>query len=184
MATKQVNKKGFVYLLKSPTGFWKIGKTIDPKDRIATFSVKLPFEVSYVHLIPCYDHHKLESELHIVFSHLQVDGEWFKLSPADIAWITSLTNQTDFDLRTKEINQHSAEILSQYRHNLKFVVTKIEIIQLMFLCFSAGVFSILLAASGVDKYVAILGLAFSLWSLYRNRLLRSVLSSPTINNKE
>lgn len=178
MSTKQLSKKGYVYLLKSPTGFWKIGKTVDPKNRIATFSVKLPFEVSYAHLIPCYDHHKLEAELHIVFSHLRVEGEWFKLSSTDVQWITSLTNQTDFDLRTKEINQQSAEILSQYRHNLKFIVTKIEIIQLMALSFSLGTFSILFAASGVDKYIAIFGLSFSLWSLYRNRLLRSILSSP------
>ncbi len=34
---------GYVYLLQSPTGYWKIGRTSDPNDRMKTFSVKLPF---------------------------------------------------------------------------------------------------------------------------------------------
>lgn len=82
--------KGYVYLLKSVTGFWKIGRTVNPKDRLKTFGVKLPFEVEYEHLIPCRDHIELERSLHKQFADKRVNGEWFDLSPEDIAVIKSI----------------------------------------------------------------------------------------------
>ncbi len=89
--------KGYVYLLKSPTAFWKIGKTKNPDDRRRTFSVKLPFEVQYAHLIYCHNMHKLEKELHIIFKKKRVDGEWFSLNEDDVRWIKQFNTQIDFD---------------------------------------------------------------------------------------
>ena len=88
---------GYVYLLKSPTAFWKIGKTKNPDDRRKTFSVKLPFEVQYAHLIYCHDMHKLEKEMHIIFKKKRVDGEWFSLNEDDVRWIKQFNTQIDFD---------------------------------------------------------------------------------------
>lgn len=45
------DKKGYVYLIQSPTGYCKIGRTKNPEDRLSTFKVKLPFEVEYLYLI-------------------------------------------------------------------------------------------------------------------------------------
>lgn len=81
---------GYVYLLKSASGYWKIGKTVNPDDRIKTFSVKLPFEVEYEHLITCEDHHKAEADLHARFSAKRANGEWFCLDASDIAWIKAI----------------------------------------------------------------------------------------------
>lgn len=88
---------GYVYLLKSPTAFWKIGKTKNPVDRRKTFSVKLPFEVHYAHLIYCHDMNKLEKEMHIIFKKKWVDGEWFSLNEDDVRWIKQFSTQIDFD---------------------------------------------------------------------------------------
>jgi len=88
---------GYVYLLKSPTAFWKIGKTKNPVDRRKTFSVKLPFEVHYAHLIYCHDMNKLEKEMHIIFKKKRVDGEWFSLNEDDVRWIKQFSTQIDFD---------------------------------------------------------------------------------------
>lgn len=96
---------GYVYLLKSPTAFWKIGKTKNPDDRRKTFSVKLPFEVQYAHLIYCHDMHKLEKELHIIFRKKRANGEWFSLNEDDVRWIKKFTTQIDFD---KEIANSAA----------------------------------------------------------------------------
>lgn len=81
---------GYVYLIKSASGYWKIGKTINPDDRMKTFSVKLPFEVEYEHIIPCQNHHAAEDELHLRFASKRVNGEWFCLDASDIAWIKAI----------------------------------------------------------------------------------------------
>jgi hypothetical protein len=77
-------RPGFVYILKSDTGHYKIGRAIDPENRLRTFGVKLPFKVEYELLIPSDDYIKLEAELHARFHIKHVSGEWFALVPEDI----------------------------------------------------------------------------------------------------
>lgn len=81
---------GFVYLVRSASGFYKIGRTVDPDDRIASFRLTLPFEVEYEHLIQTDDMRGLEKELHRRFSAKRVRGEWFDLSESDVIYIKSL----------------------------------------------------------------------------------------------
>lgn len=84
------NRAGYVYLVKSSTGYYKIGRTIDPDDRMRTFSVKLPFEVAYEHLIKTSDMFMLESQLHNKFHKKRINGEWFILDESDVEYIKSL----------------------------------------------------------------------------------------------
>ncbi len=84
---------GHVYLLRSSTGYYKIGRTKYPHDRLATFSVKLPFEVEYEHVILCSDMYKLERDLHNKFADKRVNGEWFELNADDVAYIKSLEDE-------------------------------------------------------------------------------------------
>lgn len=81
---------GYVYLLQSPTGTYKIGRTKNPADRMHTFSVKLPFEVEYVCVIPTDDRFTLERTLHRKFKAQRVNGEFFRLSPEDVEYIKGL----------------------------------------------------------------------------------------------
>lgn len=81
---------GFVYLIRSEVGYYKIGRTVNPDDRIRTFSVRLPFRVEYEHLIKCEDQRALEKQLHTKFADKRIDGEWFELTPDDVAYIKSL----------------------------------------------------------------------------------------------
>ncbi len=90
------DRPGYVYLLKSPTGYWKIGRTKNPNDRRRTFSVKLPFEVQYEHLIPCKDMVLLEGQLHEQFSDYRKDGEWFALSDDQVKFIKRITTDADY----------------------------------------------------------------------------------------
>lgn len=83
---------GFVYLIQSPTGYYKIGRTKDPNDRIATFSVKLPFEVEYVCVIQTSDMYSLETILHNRYAKQRVNGEWFQLTPEDVEYIKGLAS--------------------------------------------------------------------------------------------
>lgn len=83
-------RHGFVYLIQSPTGAYKIGRTTNPEDRMKTFEVKLPFEVEYVCVIKTKDMFGLESQLHSQFADKRVNGEWFSLSPEDVDYIKGL----------------------------------------------------------------------------------------------
>jgi predicted GIY-YIG superfamily endonuclease len=75
---------GYVYVVKSDSGHYKIGKTNNPNDRMSTFSVKLPMEVEYLVLIQSHSYHRLESALHKQYAHKRINGEWFALSPTDL----------------------------------------------------------------------------------------------------
>lgn len=81
---------GYVYLIQSPTGSYKIGRTKDPSNRMKTFTVKLPFEVDYVCVIETADMYRLEGDLHLRFNSKRVNGEWFRLEPQDVEHIKSL----------------------------------------------------------------------------------------------
>ena len=85
---------GYIYLLQSPTGVYKIGRSIDPENRIKTFGLKLPFEVEYICLIETKDMVELERELHERFEEQRVNGEWFNLGDSDIAYIKALAEAT------------------------------------------------------------------------------------------
>lgn len=87
----RTSKPGYVYLLKSPLGAYKIGKTSNPDNRIKTFSVKLPFEVEYTCVIKCVDMNELEKRLHAKFADKRINGEWFALTTDDIEYIRWLS---------------------------------------------------------------------------------------------
>lgn len=77
---------GYVYLVWSPHGY-KIGKSINVKQRTRLFSVKLPFDVRVEHYAKFSDHTQAESTLHRHFHAQRLEGEWFDLGPSDIALI-------------------------------------------------------------------------------------------------
>lgn len=76
---------GYVYILRSDSGYWKIGRAKNPANRLKTFTVKLPFVVNYEMVIPSTDYAALEQELHARFDYCRVNGEWFELTDGDIA---------------------------------------------------------------------------------------------------
>jgi hypothetical protein len=81
---------GYVYLVQSPTGAYKIGRAKNPKDRVRTFGVKLPFEIELIHTIEAADYKVAERQLHERFAPKRVNGEWFNLTPEDVASIKSI----------------------------------------------------------------------------------------------
>lgn len=80
---------GYVYLIRSPYGF-KIGKTVNIKSRTRLFEVKLPFPISVEHFSWFDDYSRAERELHGIFHGKRLEGEWFDLTPNDIAHIKTL----------------------------------------------------------------------------------------------
>ena len=89
-STAIVDVPGYVYLVQSPTGAYKIGRSQNPANRVRTFNVKLPFEIEYVCVIQTPRMKGLEKELHQRFAEKRIDGEWFRLSADDVDYIKSL----------------------------------------------------------------------------------------------
>lgn len=75
---------GYVYLIQSQYGF-KIGKTINIKTRTRLFNVKLPFPIKVEHYAWFDNYSEAERMLHNTFREKRLEGEWFNLTPADIA---------------------------------------------------------------------------------------------------
>lgn len=74
---------GYIYLIKSSYGY-KIGKTINLKQRSKLFGVLMPFKFEFIFQKECKDYNNLELKLHEMFAHKNLNGEWFQLSEDDV----------------------------------------------------------------------------------------------------
>ncbi len=76
-------RTSFVYLFRADGGFYKIGQSESPQRRVADFA-HLPFNVELVHKIATDDPGWLEGIFHKTHQHCRVQGEWFKLTAAEV----------------------------------------------------------------------------------------------------
>ncbi len=86
-AAARVDKFGHVYIIEGThKGITrhKIGKANDLKDRIKTFSVKIPFDIKVVASFYVIDPLQFESALHDIMRHKRIAGEWFDLEQQDV----------------------------------------------------------------------------------------------------
>lgn len=84
-------RAGYIYVIQSQSGEYKIGLSETPKKRISKLEVKLPFDIEVIHLIQTDDMHRLESSLHMTFEAKRVRGEWFALDSEDVDYIKQMT---------------------------------------------------------------------------------------------
>lgn len=105
------NTKGYVYLLKSPTGHYKIGKATYPEKRLKEIEILMPFEIERIHLIDCEDYNIAERELQLEFREKRTNGEWFLLDDEDVAFIMSLKTDHDvyMELAKRNDQRHEEE---------------------------------------------------------------------------
>ncbi len=73
---------GWVYIAKSATGHYKIGRSKTPVERVKHFDTIMPVEVKVIAMIPCDDYVAAEKELHWQYGEhgkLRFKGEWFDI---------------------------------------------------------------------------------------------------------
>jgi hypothetical protein len=89
----KAERTGYVYLImETVKGYYKIGRSVDPDNRLKTFEVKLPFQVEYICTIHTSDMYILEKQLQDKYKNegKHIDGEWFALTLDDVEYIKSL----------------------------------------------------------------------------------------------
>jgi len=77
-------QQGFVYIIDFGEGQVKIGKSINPQDRITNIERIIGKTCINVKISPrCNNYSKIESYLHAKFSQQRIKGEWFKVAFED-----------------------------------------------------------------------------------------------------
>lgn len=84
---RYIRRGGYIYILKDTeiSGYYKIGKTTQPHERMKAFGVLLPFAVELIHVIQCDNANRVEAHLHQHYASKRQRGEWFNLTDEDIA---------------------------------------------------------------------------------------------------
>lgn len=97
--TQEANiQDGYIYLLKSENGYYKIGKTIQLDTRIKTIMREYPVYIERVHFFKTSQLTKVESFLHSLFSEFRLQGEWFKLEKSHLDFIMQFDSSTTYSL--------------------------------------------------------------------------------------
>jgi hypothetical protein len=79
------SRAGWVYLLKAENGFYKIGRSKNPRIRVSAITKAVaPFEIEEIHKAFYTDCVKAEKELHEKFKDKRQRGEWFALTLEDV----------------------------------------------------------------------------------------------------
>lgn len=84
---------GFVYLMKSSNGYYKIGRATNVDIRNKQHLRDYPIAIDVIHFFFCRNCVKGESYLLKMFGDRRLQGEWFELEPDDVKFITSITDE-------------------------------------------------------------------------------------------
>jgi len=90
--------KGFVYIIQNKEGYYKIGSTINPKERIRSIETQQGCKVEIISISePRFDYIKKEIEIHKRFNHKRQLGEYFDLNDRDIKNAVCMLFDTSLD---------------------------------------------------------------------------------------
>jgi hypothetical protein len=84
---------GWIYVLDSQMGYFKIGKAKDLSSRVKALRILLPFRVTVAYAFEHPDCSSAERHLHGRFAHLRLNGEWFSLGIEELMYVRELADR-------------------------------------------------------------------------------------------
>ncbi|GEM_PF-3769110 len=104
---------GYVYIFKDIeiSQRYKIGRTNHPRRRLNNFGVKLPFKTEVIYIFRT--NHAVDAEryLHDRYAKSRKRGEWFSLSPAQLAEIKQLGKPQNRRVREQSASRESTHMV-------------------------------------------------------------------------
>ena len=83
---------GYVYLIESENGLFKIGRSKDVWKRFSAITLAVPVPITLRHVVPTINYIRAEEWLHEQFASKRHHGEWFQLDQDDLEWFKDLEN--------------------------------------------------------------------------------------------
>jgi predicted GIY-YIG superfamily endonuclease len=95
MSKAEAGRDGYVYIIRSTSGHYKIGRSTDPHKRFRQLTkTQGPYVYTLVNVIRTNDMYEAEREFHQRFEMKRARGEWFDLTEDDLGplvWAGSYT---------------------------------------------------------------------------------------------
>jgi hypothetical protein len=115
--TQAGQREGYVYLIKFELkNAYKIGRSIDPNNRLREFIVDMPVELELIHAFPASDYFDAESELQAICKDngWHLTGEWFDLPDTAVRVISRIEKYENRQFRNRHYTNEVATILRDY----------------------------------------------------------------------
>lgn len=87
---KNLSTSGYIYVIRSENGKYKIGKAQDVNKRLQSLQTGTPEKLELVLTIKTSNKNVLETICHRQFSSKKIRGEWFSLTDDDLNWLSNL----------------------------------------------------------------------------------------------
>lgn len=94
---------GFVYLVATPNGWYKIGMSKHPYKRMSSLQVGTPLEITLIHRVFSFDCAALEKALHDYYQAYWLRGEWFNLPQSCVFEFPSVATELDKTLEQSSL---------------------------------------------------------------------------------
>lgn len=114
-AKRPLPKEGFIYLIESENGYFKLGRSIDVDRRLSQHEMDYPLKLRVVHSFASSDVRRDEKRLLRNFRDRQLRGEWFSLELQDVLWFKTIQDHglnaafTEYDGRKALIISEAQE---------------------------------------------------------------------------
>lgn len=97
IASQPTDNTDYVYLIRmGRTKMYKIGKTNDPKGRLANLQTASPYKLKLLHTFKADNASAAEESLHAELQGVRQEGEWFKLSDDQRGILMAVTEYRDY----------------------------------------------------------------------------------------
>ena len=80
-------KAGYVYVIINGNGLYKIGKSLNPEQRLKSLTLGDKGKILIKNHYKYQNYNEIEKELHVIFNSKKISGEWFELNEQDLEFI-------------------------------------------------------------------------------------------------